>query len=103
MTNEQLNVLGEKLSEYRDAIYSATDKAIIKILDHYGLDVDYVKAHPDEFCILKKPAYGLQDVTENFVIMHKGTTLGSYGIHSQFDDNNMRMTYRIDYTFGGDP
>lgn len=84
-------------------IQNTTDDIITKILEHNGLSVDYVKAHPDEFCISKKSTYGLRDVLDSFVITHKGTILGSCGIHSRFDDNNMLMTYRIDYTFGGDP
>ena len=83
-------------------IQNITDDIIAKILEHNGLSVDYVKAHPDEFCILKTPGCGLRDVIDSFVIMHKGAVLGSYIIHSQFDDNNMLVTYHIDYTFGGD-
>lgn len=103
MMNEDLNFLDEKLSEYWAAIDSATNEAITKILDHYGLDIDYVKAHPDEFRILVAPCYGLDDNMASYVIEHKGIVLGSYTIHSHFDLDNMRVTCRINYTFGSDP
>lgn len=100
--NEDLNFLDEKLSEYWAAIDSATNEAITKILDHYGLDVDYVKAHPDEFRILVAPCYGLDVITTSYVIEHKSTILGSYTVRSYFDPDTICINCRVEYSFGGD-
>ena len=94
--------IDEKLSEYRAAIDSATDEAITKILDHYGLDIDYVKAHPNEFRILATPCYGLNDITTSYVIKHKAITIGSYTVYSYFDPDTMLIKCRVEYSFGGD-
>lgn len=90
------------LSMSWNEIRKLTDNIIIKILEHYGFTSEYFMAHPDEFSITHDPGFGLRDVTDTFVLMHKGTTLGTYAIHSCYDDNSMFMTFRIDYTLGGD-
>lgn len=95
-------MIDEKLSEYCAAIDGATGEAITKILDHYGLDIDYVIAHPDEFCILVEPWYGLDNITTSYVIEHKAMILGSYTVHSYFDHVAMRIKCHIEYLFGGD-
>lgn len=92
----------EKLSEYCAAIDSAIDEAISKILDHYGLDIDYIKAHPDKFRIVAIPYHDLNDITTSYVIEHKGIVLGSYAIHSYFDPDTMCIKCRARYSFGGD-
>lgn len=109
MTNEQLNILGEKLSEYRDAIGSATDKAIIKILDYYGLDIDYVRAHPDEFTLYEKSIDGPYDLGKYCYLVYCGNTLGSFTLHTHLDMNKQQiqnqLMYEINhitYTLGGD-
>lgn len=109
MTNEQLNILGEKLSEYWNAIDSATDKAIIKILDHYGLDIDYIRAHPDEFTLYEKPTYTLNDFIKYCYLVYGGNTLGSFTLHSYLDMDKQQiqtqLTYEVNhitYTLGGD-
>lgn len=109
MTNEQLNVLGEKLSEYLDAIDSATDKAITKILDRYGLDIDYVRAHPDEFTLYEKPTCALNDFIKYYYLVYCGNTLGSFTLHLHLDMNKQQiqsqLTYKVNhitYTSGSD-
>jgi len=94
--------IDEKLSEYRAAIDSATNEVITKILDHYDLDIDYVRAHPDEFRILVAPCYGLDDIATSYAIEHKGIVLGLYTVHSYFDNDTMYIKCHIRYSFGGD-
>ena len=109
MTNEDLNFFGEKLNDYWDAIDSATDEAIIKILDHYGLDIDYVRAHPDEFTLYEKPTYTPCDFIKHCYLVYSGNTLGSFTLHSYLDMDKQQIqsqfTYEVNhmtYTLGGD-
>lgn len=102
MTNEQLNVLGEKLSEYWNAIDGARNKAIIKILDYYGLDIDYVRAHPDEFTLYVEPTYTLYDLIQHCDLVYGVNTLGSFTLHSHLDMDKQQIQSQLTYALGGD-
>lgn len=102
MTNEDLNILSEKLSEYRAVIDSATNEAITKILDHYGLDIDYVKAHPDEFTLYEKSIDGPYDLGKYCYLVYCGNTLGSFTLHTHLDMNKQQIQNQLTYTLGGD-
>lgn len=85
-----------------DKIQKLVDDITTKILEYNGLSIDYVKAHPDKFSIQLIPEFGPSDTTIKYVVMHEGTVLGNYAIHSCFDIDGMRVTYSVDYTLGGD-
>ena len=91
-----------KIDEIDDKIRKLADDIVTKILEHNRLSVNYVKAHPDEFSIEQMPRFGLSDSTINYAIMHNGTVLGNYTIHSCFDIDSMQVTYSVSYTLGGD-
>lgn len=102
MTNEQLNILDGKLSECWNVIDRATDKAIIKILDYYGLDIDYVRAYPDEFTLYEKSTYTLNDFIKHYDLVYGVNTLGSFTLYSHLDMDKQQIQSRLTYTLGGD-
>lgn len=89
MTNEQLNVLGEKPSEYWDEIERIKDKAITSILGHYDLSIEYVIAHLDKFKLIEEPQYKLDKMIIHGAIIQDGTILGTYSIHSHLSDGQI--------------
>ena len=100
MTNEQLNVLGEKLNEYWNKIEQIKDKAIISILGHYDLSIEYVIAHSDKFKLIEETRHKLDKMIIHGAIIQDGTILGSYSIHSHLSDEQIHNA--AVYTLGGD-
>lgn len=98
----QPNKTYDLLSMSWDEIVKLTNNIVTKILEHYGFTSEYVTAHPDEFSIIHDPGIGIRDVTDTFVLMHRGTTLATYTIHSCFNENDLLMTFCVSYTLGGD-
>ena len=92
MTNEQLNVLGEKLNEYWNEIERIKDKAIISILGHYDLSIEYVITHSDKFKLIEEPQYKLDKMIIHGAIIQDGTILGSYSIYSHLSDEQIHNT-----------
>jgi hypothetical protein len=101
MTNEKLNVLGEKLNEYWNEIERIKDKAIISILGHYDLSIEYVIAHSDKFKLIEEPQYKLDKIIINGAIIQDSTILGSYSVHSYWSDKQFHNAAA--YIIGDDP
>lgn len=100
--NELIDYTKQILDDIKETSGKTIDDIVVKILEQNGLSIEDVKAHPDEFSIIHDPGHGLRDVIDTFVLMRKGTILGTYAIYSCYDDNSMAMTIRIGYTLGGD-
>ena len=91
MANEQLNIICEKLNEYWNEIERIKEKAIVSILSHYDLSIEYVITHSDKFKLIEEPQYKLDKIIIHGAIIQDSIILGSYSIYSYWSDKQFHI------------
>lgn len=87
------------LNKLVDELKKAQDDAITKILNAYGLNVEYVKQHPEKFTLQETTLPGLNSHITGYKLSYNDKTIGEWKIRTStdFDKNFVKseLTYSI--------
>lgn len=89
----------DPLDKLTDELKKAQDNAIIKILNAYGLNAEYVKQHPEKFTLQKMMFPALNSRITCYELSYNDKAIGEWKIRTStdFDKNFVKseLTYSI--------